>query len=177
MQHKRIPIMAKKKTKKKVAKKKTAKGKQKNAGKALTAEKREQMFQVFFKHGTLQSVVKELVVCQATAIKYRKVDNWDHRVEEIKWKATAKIDNNAANRLSENMKLVLFAKRTLMKEIQAEGIDSSRKVADLDKLIRLEEFLSGSPDSRPEVKTDTIQDIGELKELLQQKKDQLKNFK
>lgn len=173
--------MAKKAKKKKAAKKKP------NAGRALTAEKREQMFQVFFKTGTVNSVRVKCKVHIQTALKYKKVDNWEHRAEEIKRKAAKKIDNYEANRISKHTSLVEKAIDVWVKALVCEadcphcgesipypGIIP--KFIDIDKLIRLQEFLSGSPDSRPDVPRETITDIEELKQLLQQKKEQLKNL-
>lgn len=128
------------------------------SGQALTAEKREQLYQTYFKHGTIQSVADECTICKVTAMKYKKLDKWDERVEKTKQKAAKKVDNSNAERVAVNLQLVRFTKNKLMAEIK-EGLMSKSKIKDLDHLIRLEEFLCGAPDSRP----DTDIYIGGLK--------------
>ena len=157
-----------------------------NNGKALTAEKREAMYQCFFDHGTVNSVVKECHVNVKTAVKYKQVDQWEFRVEETKRKAAEKVDNKNAKRTAENLKLVRNAKAVwaaaLMGRINCPHCNQQvsipkldPKFADLDKLIRLEEFLSGSSDSRADVETKAKKPtLAELKLLLQQKKERLK---
>jgi len=154
-----------------------AKAKKKpNAGKALTAEKREKMFQVYFKHGTVQSVIKECTIHKTTANKYKKVDGWEHRAEEIRREAVKTANKKNASQVVKSLNLAMYTLKKLMEEIEKDGVESKSKVHDLDKLLRLIEFLGGSPDSRPDVPRGTITDIEELKLLLQQKKQQLSNF-
>lgn len=145
--------------------------KHENSGKALSAQKREQMFKVYMANGTIQSVVRELPVSKPTAMKYKVTDNWDKRVAEIQKKAAKKADNTEANRLAGNLLIVKLAKEKLVAEIK-KGIKSKTKVNDLDKLVRLEEFLSGSPDSRPDsgarekYKDMTIEQLLALRKML-----------
>lgn len=158
-----------------------------NSGKALTAEKREKMFQVFFKHGTINSVVLKCRVHNNTAKKYKKNDRWEYRAEEIKRKAAEKVDNRESKRIAGHINLVEKAIEVWLKSLVCENACPEcgemipypgiiPKFIDIDKLVRLHEFLMGSPDSRPDVSRETITDIEELKQLLQQKKDQLKNL-
>lgn len=157
-----------------MAKKKKKTKPKSNKGKALTAQKREKMYQVFFKNGTLLSVVRECTVCKRTAMKYKKADNWEHRVEETKRKAVKQVDNKNAVQLVKSLDLAKYTLKKLMQEIKDDGVESKSKVHDLDKLLRLIEFLSGSPDSRPEIKDPESQNIEELEKSLQQLEEQLK---
>ena len=126
-------------------------GKQTNRGNAITSKKREEMFQVFFKNGSVNSVVKLCNIHNTTARKYRLKDNWDKRVETIRKKAVEKSDDKNAKRIADNLKLVDYTKTQLMKDIQKEGVESTRKASDLDKLIRLELLLIGDVAAKGEI--------------------------
>lgn len=88
-----------------------------------------------------------------TVRKYRDREGWDQRRAEIVRKANEKADKKQVSLLAENMKIVRFAKSKIVDQIKAieQGKEVSKTpVGDLDKLIRLEEFLQGRPDSRPQ---------------------------
>ncbi len=161
--------------------------KQDNRGKVLTPLKREQMFKVYVASKHLPSVIRQCSVSKPTAIKYKRIDKWEERLEKIQLKAAKIADNTESKRLAENLQLVKKAKlvwvTALLGKTKCPHCSGSvvvpsldPKFIDLDKLVRLEEFLSGSPDSRQEISGDQIDDIEELKQLLRQKKEKLKNL-
>ena len=124
------------------------------SGKALSADKREQMYQVFFKHGTLQSVVKESSVCTKTAMKYKKLDQWDARVAKTKHLAASKVDKKNSNQLARDIKLVdnalaVYA-ATLIGKIPCPHCSKDvpipkliPKFGDIEKVMKLKMLITG----------------------------------
>ena len=130
------------------------KKKKPNAGKALTAEKREELYQVFFEHGTVNSVIKKCKIHIQTALKYKKLDKWVDRVERTKAKAETKTDNSNAKRLTRNRRLldnaISIFSAALIGKIKCEHCGGDVKIpkmkpkfGDIEKLLKLELILSG----------------------------------
>lgn len=132
----------------------------------LTEQKQAEMFVVYCEKPSVRYVSQKCQVSRTTAGRYKAKDNWDKRLSEIKLKAEKKTDSQLAKRLAENLKIVRFAKAELVKKIQKGKDKSTSTYSELDKLIRLEEFLLGKPDSRPDAgKFDHLSDE-ELEEKL-----------
>lgn len=120
-------------------------------GKRLTEDEVEKMFLAYVQNPNLGSVAESAGVSRTTVQKYRDRDKWDRRREQILQDVRKKSDNETAKVLSANLKIVRFAKAKLVKSIQAGKEKSTSTYADLDRLIRLESFLLGQPDSRMEM--------------------------
>lgn len=84
-------------------------------------------------------------------MKYRDRDNWDRRRQEILDRVRRKDGNEIAKALEANLKVVRFAKARLIKSIQAGKDKHTSTFGELDRMIRLEGFLLGQPDSRTAV--------------------------
>lgn len=134
--------------KKRVVKVKVVKGR---TGKRLTEDEVEKMFLAYAKNPNLRSIAESVGVSRTTVQKYRDKDNWDQRRQDILDRVRKTSDNETAKVLSANLKIVRFAKAKLVKSIQAGKEKSTSTYADLDRLIRLESFLLGQPDSRTAV--------------------------
>lgn len=124
----------------------------------ITLEKRDEMFEFWLENQAEEFVAKKVKVCLKTVKKYRRIDKWDKRTEDIRLRTRAKADYDIIRERAKNLKLIRSAKDYL--QLQIENGDVKVKLGDLDKLIRVELLLVGQPDSRP--------DLGlpdELKEL------------
>lgn len=127
------------------------------SGIKLTATKVEKMWQLFAIGTPIQAISKKVSVSRLTIAKYRDSKGWVKRRDKINRRASKKSDTQAVNLMAENLKIVRFSKQKLfnqIKDARKKGNGKSKTpYADLDKIIRLEAFLGGAPDSRPETVT------------------------
>ena len=132
------------------------------ANKPLTQQKREEMFRVWCERQHGPSVCQSCSVSKGTMQKYRVKDNWDARLKVVQEKARAKLDDDAAEHIAEALTLIKRAKDVYLTSLvghtecpkcQAKVQVPKLKPAfrDIDAIIRLEEFIRGKPDSRPDV--------------------------
>ena len=120
-------------------------------GQRLSTEDVEKMFMVYVANPVLRIVADTLHVSIPTVRKYRDREKWDKRREEILQRVRRKDGNEAAKALTENLKVTRFAKAKLVKLIQSGKTKSTSTYSELDRMIRLEGFLLGQPDSRTSV--------------------------
>lgn len=123
-------------------------------GVKLTKKKVADMWAMFQAGVSCLSIGRALSVSRPTVLRYKRIEKWVERRDKITERANAKADHEQVTLLAENMKIVRFAKGKLLDQLKAiaEGGEISKSpVMDLDKLIRLEEFLHGRPDSRPQL--------------------------
>ena len=120
-------------------------------GQRLSTEDVEKMFMVYVAKPVLRTVADTLHVSVPTVRKYRDREKWDERREKILRDVRRKDGNEIAKALTENLKVVRFAKAILVKKIQTKKAKSRSTYAELDRMIRLEGFLLGQPDSRTAV--------------------------
>jgi len=116
---------------------------------ALSSKKRLEMFLAYCQTETIDGVKKLCNVHWLTAKKYKEIDKWDKRLAELKRKALKREEDKVVKRLKENLEIVRFAKNRLYEKIKSGEDKTASTYADLDRLIRLEQFLEGGPDSRP----------------------------
>ena len=132
------------------------------ANRRLTEKKREEMFQAWCKEQTAQYVVKTCAISRGTVTKYLIKDNWDARLKVIREKARNTLDNDEAKHTAETLKVIKSVKNVYVTSLvgttkcpkcQAKVQVPKLKPAfrDIDAIIRLEEFIRGKPDSRPDV--------------------------
>lgn len=133
--------------------KKTARPKRKK-GVKLGRDKVEQMWKMFQAGFSAPAISRACSVSKGVVLVYRRTEKWVDRRDKITERANAKADHEQVSLLAENMKIVRFAKGKLLDQLKAiaDGAEISKMpITDLDKLIRLEEFLHGRPDSRPQL--------------------------
>ena len=136
-------------------------------GQSLSTEDVEKMFMVYVVRPVLRSVADTLHVSVPTVRKYRDRDKWDERRERILQDVRRKDGNELAKALTANLKIVRFAKAKLIKKVQSNKAKSTSTYAELDRMIRLEGFLLGQPDSRSAVgRFEHLTDV-QLKEKLE----------
>jgi len=137
--------------------------------KKLTQKKLDTMFKVWVERQSVNFVAKKCKVSHTTIEKYMELQDWVGRLAAVQLKAQAKQDDNLANSLAENLKIVQFAKDKIVKLIK-RGQITKKPAADLDKMIRLELLLRGEADSRPELVDNRLKDISTETLLIMQRK-------
>ena len=142
----------------------------------LPQKKLDEMFAAYVGKQSILHVANKCAVSRDTVRKYKNRLDWDARLKDVQQLAVEKGNGDLAESIAANLKYVEFVKAKLLEEVTAIGIKSTNTIADLDKAIRVELLLRGEADSRPETKTTKSKDKKELKELLKQKKKQLKDF-
>jgi anti-sigma28 factor (negative regulator of flagellin synthesis) len=118
----------------------------------LSDEKIEKMWQAYQVHPTTYSVGKKCNVSRSTVRRYRDSEHWDERRQEIRDKASALADNKAAQRLANAVEVVHDLRVKIAESIKERIEAGSYKptVMDLERLVKLEQFLSGLSDSHTE---------------------------
>jgi len=114
----------------------------------LNQQKQDGMFTAYCEKPTVYYVAAKCKVSPTTARRYRDKENWVKRREKIKEEAQKKGDKTAAGRLAESLKIVDFGIARLVAKIRDGTAKSTSTYSELDKLMRLREFLYGAPDSR-----------------------------
>lgn len=118
----------------------------------MTEAKVAKMWGLFSQGISERTIAQKLHISVPTVVKYRRRDKWDSRRQQILHKAQAKADEQQVTLLAANMQIVKVAKQKLFDQIKAKAKGESRTpYSDLDRIIRLEEFLQGRPDSRPQL--------------------------
>lgn len=138
--------------------------------KRLTAKKLRQMFAAYCERPSVYHVAAKCKVSPTTAKRYRDAEDWDGRLKQISRKAAEKVDRKVVDVTAENLRVVRFAKARVVRRIRNGKVKSSSTYSDLDRLVRLEQFLSGGNDSRPDVEITELRSksTGELRALLRQ---------
>ena len=124
------------------------------AGIKLTKKKVNDMWKMFQAGFSAPAISRACSVSKGAVLTYRRKEKWVERRDKITERANMKADAEQVTLLAENMKIVRFAKGKLLEQLKeiADGEEISKMpVTDLDKLIRLEEFLHGRPDTRVKI--------------------------
>lgn len=120
----------------------------------LSTRKRNAMFRAWCAKQATTHVAKHCKISHTTVTRYRALDNWDARWEEIQTKARAEADATNARSMAAMIDDVGDIRGNIIKALlAATEPDGQPKITvwDLDKIIRLEQFLKGHPDARTEV--------------------------
>lgn len=139
----------------------------------LSEKKVNQMFNAFCEKQNNHYVSKKCQVNRSTVHKYRRLDKWDERFRQVKRKAQDEQDDRIAERLSKTLTDVSDIENRIAEKLKEINIDRDSTITSLDKIIRLEMFLRGKPDSRPERVDNQLRDVPTHKLL--EKKKQLEN--
>jgi hypothetical protein len=121
-------------------------------GKRLSSQKRAALWRAYKQRQTANYVATHCKVSPHTAEKYIKSLNFKDRYEKLLQKANEFVDESQAQSLANTLKPLANIRALLIKQLLAllkEGeLDSS--ISDVDRIIRLERYLRGEPDSRTE---------------------------
>ena len=114
---------------------------------------------------TLRSVSRKCHVSLATVSRYRGLDKWDRRLAKIQGKAIEKADSAVVKRRAKQLVAVAKAFKSYVQQLDGKtpckcpnckhefNMRVPKLLAqfrDVDMLVRLQEFLAGEADSRPE---------------------------
>jgi len=128
--------------------------------KKLSQRKLDSMFKVYCERQSIEFISRKCRVSPVTVRKYRRLENWDERIVEVKSRAREKQNETLADLLANNLETVQFCKDKLIEKIEAGTVNLARQpIIDLDRLIRLELLLSGEVDSRREVVSDELRGL------------------
>ena len=130
--------------------------------KRITDNFLEVMFKAWCDDPCVQYVVKVCAVSRGAVSKYRVKDNWDARLKVIREKARTTLDNDEAKHTAETLKVIKSVRNVYVTSLVGTTKCPSCKAkvpvpklkpvfGDIDKIIRLEEFIRGKPDARPDV--------------------------
>jgi len=122
---------------------------------ALGKKKVEQLFATWCELQSILGTAKVCKVSHTTVRRYLREQNWPARYRAIQAKAQAKADDRIAEQQAESLTLIREAKCRVAERIRTGDIKSHSTIADLDRLVRLEQLLIGGPDQR----TETIVEI------------------
>lgn len=120
--------------------------------KPLTAQKKAALWRAYKQRQTANSVAIRCNVSPHTAEKYIRTLQFKTRLEKLLLKANEIVDEDQALSLANtirpiaNMRVRLLEQ--ILKQIKKGELDAS--IADVDRLIRLERYLRGEPESRTE---------------------------
>lgn len=124
-------------------------------GKRLSPQKRAALWRAYKQRQTANYVATHCKVAPHTAEKYIKSLNFKERYEKLLQKVNEFVDEDQAQSLANTLRPLANIRALLIKQllthVKEGGLDAS--VCDIDKIIRLERYLRGEPDSR-------IEDIG-----------------
>ena len=130
------------------------------------------MWKLFQEGWSEQAIAKKCTISRTTVRAYKRREKWEERRAKIVRQAEQRADKKQVTILAENMEVVKLAKQKIgeqLRKIADGGAVSQNPIADLDKIIRLEEFLHGRPDSRPQIDYSDMTEeqlVVELKETL-----------
>lgn len=121
-------------------------------GKPLSHQKQAALFRAFKQRQTANYVASHCHISPHTAQKYIVSLNFKQRLDKLLAKANVIVDDDQAKSLAEDIKTVSNLKTQIASELRillAKG-DLQPGTSDYDRLVRLERFLRGEPESRSE---------------------------
>jgi len=138
-----------------------------SSGIPLTEKERSKLFNAWMEFKTVQGVVRKCHVSSTTVNKYRRLDKWREREEDIRRKAHQKADDKVAYTLSKELKATNVFIASLISKI-AKFIDDEKLEPDMREfreLVRLKKELLEvvEPDLPAEPEIDKVGEL--LKKL------------
>lgn len=122
----------------------------------LSDEKIKQCFEAYLEKQSVSHVSRKCRVHHKTVRRLIKKEGWDDRVKSIKGRQAEIEDLKIAQIRSEDIKIVRAIKADLVNKFKADlesgkTTEYSKFDQALDRIIRLEMFLFGEADSRPDL--------------------------
>jgi len=132
----------------------------------LSEEKQAELWKAYKEKPSASHLCITCAVSRTTAIKYIKLLDFPVKLKRIREIAMDIAESEDIDEIVEDIRQITRAKRKVAKALikQIESEDYVPKVADLDRLARLEAFVKGEPDSRPESKVSYEWLEGDLEE-------------
>jgi len=121
-------------------------------GKSLSTQKIAALWRAYKQHQTVQYVAIKCSVSRVTARKYILNHNFAERYAKLLAKGNEYVDEDQAKSLANTLKPLDNERAILLETLLAhykQG-DFEATISDVDKIVRLERYLRGEPDSRTE---------------------------
>ena len=137
----------------------------------LPQTKRIELFRAYCDRRSVQYVARTCSVSPTTALRYKRMDDWDGRLEGITRKADEKIDDSIAEMMARQAKQSRAVQAKALQKIVEDGFKTSRSAADAYfKAAQEERVIRGEPSDRlnlvQEEMNNTRENYDRLKKLL-----------
>jgi hypothetical protein len=118
----------------------------------LDRTKIDELWAAYQVHGSVHEVARICGVHHKTIERYRRIEHWDERLEEIRAKAQRKADYTLAEAMADSLRLVRAYKGKLSDAIGSKVVcDDDVTAGELEKIVKLEGFILGGVESRQEI--------------------------
>lgn len=118
----------------------------------LDRTKIDELWTEYQVHGSIHEVAKKCGVHHKTVERYRRLERWDERLEEIRAKAQRKADYTLAQAMTDSLKLVRAYKQKMADAIASKVVcDEDVTASELERIVKLEAFVLGGVESRQEI--------------------------
>lgn len=118
-------------------------------GHPISEDKRRQMFSAYCQKAACTFVSKTCGVSEATARRYRDLDNWDERLAEIRRQVGEQDQESITEAKKRQLRIVRKVQGKFEKELEGGGVDV--KPADVIAAMKHELLLRDEPTEREEV--------------------------
>lgn len=137
----------------------------------LTQTKRIELFKAYCERRSVQHVARVCGVSPTTALRYKRLDDWDGRLVGISQKADEKIDDSIAEMMARQAKQARAVQAKALQKIVQDGFKTTRAAADAYfKAAQEERVIRGEPSDRLDIVQDqmaqTRENYNRLKKLL-----------
>jgi hypothetical protein len=103
-------------------------------------------------HRSIHEVASKCGVHHRTVERYRRIERWDERLQEIRAKAQEKADYTLAEAMADSLRLVRTYKAKLSDAIKTKILDDKEATAtELERVVKLEAFVLGGVEGRQEI--------------------------
>jgi hypothetical protein len=118
----------------------------------LDRTKIDELWASYQAHGSVHEVARTCGVHHKTVERYRRIERWDERLEEIRAKAQKKADYTLAEAMADSLRLVRTYKAKLSEAIKTKILDDKEATAtELERVVKLEAFVLGGVEGRQEI--------------------------
>ncbi|MFH1738391.1 MAG: hypothetical protein ABIH23_05240 [bacterium] len=130
----------------------------------ISTRKRSSMFRSFCARQANIYVAKHCHISPTTVSRYRTIDNWDERWAEIEAIGRAAAAQEEARAVAKMISDVGDIRANIIKRLIDITADDMHKITvwDLDKIIRLEQFIKGHPDARTEIVESPLDSLSKM---------------
>jgi hypothetical protein len=118
----------------------------------LPQKKRTELFRAYCDRQSVQHVARVCSVSPTTALRYKRLDNWDQRLRGVTKKAEEKIDDSLAEMQARQAKQARAVQAKALQKIVQDGFKNARAAADAYfKAAQEERVIRGEPSDRVNV--------------------------
>lgn len=124
----------------------------------ISEKKMDAMFKAFCDHQSIRHVAKKCHVSPTTARRYRQIQNWDARVEEIEKKVQAIQDETEVQRRDRHIKLARLMEDKAQAFLEKNGITSCKvAVHAMVAAVRMEREAMGEAGSIDKIELEVVE--------------------